>query len=79
MAVAERQTLTGALERIADQCSGVSVPEVLYTHLDADVPGVLRDMVLAQLKGNGLLPATAICTSVVRLMSLQPSRHWLDP
>lgn len=79
LAVAERQTLTGALERIADTRPGAAVPEVLYTDLGVAVPTVLRSLILSQLSMNGLVTATDTCISVVRLMALQPSRRWLDP
>ncbi len=78
LAAAERQTLTGALERVTDRRPGMVVPEVFYTDLCADVPAVLRTLVLSQLSSNNLASAMEICTAVVRLMALRPSRRWLD-
>ncbi len=79
VAVAERQTLTGALERVADRRPGVAVPEVLYVDLAADVPSAMRTLLLAQMAADNLAAATDTCSAVVRLMALQPTRRWLDP
>ena len=78
VAVTQRQTLTGALERVADQHPSVAVPEVLYTDLSADVTTVMRRFLLDLLKQDELRAAVEVTNAVVRLMALQPSRRWLD-
>ena len=78
IADAERRTLLGALELVADRRPGVLVPEVLYNDLSADVPLVMRRFLLALLSSNNLVGAMGICTAVVRLMTMQPGRRWLE-
>jgi hypothetical protein len=77
--IAERQTLTGALERVADRRPGVQVPEALYTDVSANVPALMRTVILAVLSQGQLSTAAELCSAVVRLMALQPMRRWLDP
>lgn len=79
VAVAERQTLTGALERVADRRKGVIVPEALYTDLGANVQTLMRTLILSVLSKGELGTAAELCSALVRLMALQPSRAWLDP
>jgi len=57
----------------------VVVPDVLYTDLRADVATLVRDLVMAQLSTGGLMTAMEICIPVMRIMTLQPGRRWLDP
>ncbi len=78
LAIAERRTLTGALERVADRHAGLAVPEALYMDLSADVPSVLHRLILSTLSAGSMAAAAAICSAVVRLMALQPTRRWLD-
>lgn len=75
---AERRTLLGALELVADRRPGVVVPEVLYNDLGADVSTVLRRFLLALLSSNNIDGALAVSTAIVRLMTMQPGRRWLD-
>ena len=79
LAVAERQTLTGALERVADRRPGILVPESLYTDMGANVSGLMRTLVLGVLAQGQLATAAELCSALVRLMALQPMRRWLDP
>ena len=79
LAVAERRTLTGALERVADRRPGMLVPEALYTNLDSDVASELRRLLLTLMSEDSMEAATEVCSAVVRLMALQPTRRWLDP
>ena len=79
LAIAERQTLTGALERVADRRPGVAVPEALYTDLGANVQMLMRTLVLSVLAQGQMGTAAELCSALVRLMALQPMRRWLDP
>ena len=79
VAVAERQILTGALERVADRHAGVIVPEALYTDLSANVQTLMRSLVLSVLAKGELGTAAELCSAMIRLMALSPTRAWLDP
>jgi hypothetical protein len=79
VAIAERQTLTGALERVADRRPGLEVPEALYTDMSANVSTFMRGLVLTALSEGHLSTAAELCSALVRLMALQPMRRWLDP